>query len=1409
MTLDPDEILGILEALAAQQTDDPGLADWLARKRGEVRVLVTSTLRDSGVLAEDRPTREKPVSKADRVAIRPAAFEQTAELDIEHEKAQIRQWVAELAMKPPPGPGQLKDDDGFNQADYSWGVNFNAAANATDDLPFAYYLEAARRLIKYGDTQLDGSKRRGAVVAAMERWADAHAAPVLRPGSKLYKPEGQQVKGGHYAWNDGARNDNGYKTGGPDKFRITGQFDLKPFMESLGLQRGRDWQFQKVNGWWLEIGLEHLHTVADALDKMGRTELAEALRVNSLVWEAKAGEGMKAQQEEAARAQEARQTEQRRADALSTDAATLSRARSLMVKMQRMANYDLRKDEGYFNAGVEVVARLLAAGFEPGGHQDMGEVRLSGRDYGRWQMYGTDGGNERFAVQIPLSMNMKYWDKGDANTARVPGGSPMTLGGKGFHVSFDPKQILRITRALERKNLPLALAIRLSYAVDTMTRECPELDAMATAGSLAEIADPFLRERVAEIIRRIPLPTDPTLRLREYQEVGVAYAALSGFRCLIGDSPGVGKAQPLDAKVLTPAGWSRMGDLAVGDAVVDPDGGVGFVTGVYPQGVRPIFKLTTKDGAATECCDEHLWFVQTRDDRRTHRAGRILALKDFRSDLKMPNGGGWEASRYFLPLCKPVTYVATEALPLSPYLLGVLLGDGSFCDGSPELSNPDDMIIAWTEAMLPEGVSLKRDKSGVCDYRITTAGVRGHDGRPLPNPLTEALRNFGLWGKGSHEKFVPKQYLAASPTDRHALLCGLMDTDGDCSKRGVAIYNTSSPQLRDDVVELVCSLGGFASVTSRIPEYEYNGEKRKGRLAFRVNIRLPINPFLLVRKGERWQRPILARAIDKVEAIEAKEAQCIAVSTKRKLYITDDFLVTHNTATALGALSLAHQQLLPALVVGPASVTWNWAKEIKRFAPWFTPHVIESPNDDLPPPNGRTIYICSWAILAKISLNPMLMRSLRCIVLDEAHSAKNASAQRTEAAMALAEACPHVLLLTGTPMLNRTVELYTQLHMIDAEEFPTKKDFAERYADLKYKVIRLPGGGARQLLDDSGASNLEELSERLRCYMIRRTKTQVQRELPEKTRNYVWMDLPPAAAKAYRKVEDEMGQWVCVNFKARALKTAARKFVALTAAMKRGDVEKIPAKELAERIVEESNSEPPNKDSAELAIVQLGNLRRVTGEAKAAVAVQWINDYFAERPERDDPLVVFVEHQPVLATIGDALNKLGLRWTYIDGSVTGKARFDRVEAFQEGQFDVIVCSQAAYAGITLTRASNMLFVERWWVPAFEEQAEDRIHRFGQQNAVIINYIMAHGTTDEHIAELVDTKRSLIESVIGGERVMTDEERADIRGEVSGSLASALAHRITAKLASSGRNECFITTAELKREVEALIAKGGG
>src|SRR5262249_39437978 len=241
-----------------------------------------------------------------------------------------------------------------------------------------------------------------------------------------------------------------------------------------------------------------------------------------------------------------------------------------------------------------------------------------------------------------------------------------------------------------------------------------------------------------------------------------------------------------------------------------------------------------------------------------------------------------------------------DALPIDPYVLGALLGDGSLSGSSLRFSTAQSEMLERIVERATPAFALRA--AGGYDWRIVqTAGAhRAGVAGVTPNGLMEALRSLGLWGKRAESKFIPDGYLNASRADRVELLRGLMGTDSWVARWGSTRFCSTSERLAHQVAELVRSLGGWCSIRSRRTTFRSGTAKKAGRTAFVCNIHHPDPRGLFHLSLERARARAAPRrrwrpVFTSIERAGAAETQCIAVTHPSRLHVTDDYVVTHNT----------------------------------------------------------------------------------------------------------------------------------------------------------------------------------------------------------------------------------------------------------------------------------------------------------------------------------------------------------------------------------------------------------------------------------------------------------------------------------------------------------------------------------
>jgi len=403
-------------------------------------------------------------------------------------------------------------------------------------------------------------------------------------------------------------------------------------------------------------------------------------------------------------------------------------------------------------------------------------------------------------------------------------------------------------------------------------------------GELQNKLDPYLRPIFDSLYEIIGVEQTQEKIQRGYIEI----APLAYMR---------GRAQPLDSLLATPEGFITMEDVGVGTEVLGSDGSPIYVTGVFPQGQKDIFLITFLDGSTVKCSEDHLWLTRTRSEKRHEQGFSVKTTKDIINTLKVANN----VCNHEVPVISAPGDFSSQEVPLDPYLIGALLGDGSLHEkASITLTSVDTDVIESARRALPDGISMVQSGKSISYRLVSRPRKRGS------NILRRHLELLGLIGTKSFNKFVPNIYKYNSVEVRIAVLQGLLDTDGSVmSHRSghsrVQFYSTSE-QLADDVRFIVQSLGGTATKLQKNKKGQSHTRNGKEivcrRDCFVLDIRLPagIKPFRLPRKLERFtETPTPQRLITSVEYIGTEECQCISVSAEDRLYATDSFILTHNT----------------------------------------------------------------------------------------------------------------------------------------------------------------------------------------------------------------------------------------------------------------------------------------------------------------------------------------------------------------------------------------------------------------------------------------------------------------------------------------------------------------------------------
>jgi SWI/SNF-related matrix-associated actin-dependent regulator of chromatin subfamily A-like protein 1 len=410
-----------------------------------------------------------------------------------------------------------------------------------------------------------------------------------------------------------------------------------------------------------------------------------------------------------------------------------------------------------------------------------------------------------------------------------------------------------------------------------------------------------------------------------------------------------------------------------------------------------------------------------------------------------------------------------------------------------------------------------------------------------------------------------------------------------------------------------------------------------------------------------------------------------------------------------------HPEARPAVVVVPASLKLNWRKEARK---WLDPRerviiVNGKPNGNADLPGEGDVIVINYDILPDITGPDPNDRTGKkrvlvgfgwwkhikkfkpqALIIDECHMIKNHKAQRTQAVRDLARGIPHVIALSGTPIINRPIEFYNAINLIRPELFPSWWDFTQRFCGRTR---------TRFGTDVSGSTNTDELHRILtETIMIRRLKRDVLAELPAKIRSVLPLEM--TNRREYNQAASDFLGW----------------------------------------LEQREGVEAADRAAGAEALVAIGKLKQLAAKGKMAAAKSWISDVL----ESGEKLILFAVHHWVIDEIMEEFAGRAVRLT---GKENQEQRQEAVDRFQsDDSIRLFVGNvKAAGVGITLTAATQVAFLELGWSPGEHDQAEDRAHRIGQEEVVNITYLVAEGTVEEEIAQLIDEKRAVLASVLDG------------------------------------------------------------
>ncbi len=817
----------------------------------------------------------------------------------------------------------------------------------------------------------------------------------------------------------------------------------------------------------------------------------------------------------------------------------------------------------------------------------------------------------------------------------------------------------------------------------------------------------------------------------KHQEEAVQFG-LNHSKWLLLDSPGLGKAFSLDTPVLTPKGYKPIGDLQLGDVVYDENGHKTQVTAIYDHQDLEMYKITFFDGVSVICCKDHLWQINYRKTNTHLRTPGGCCKRKLVSEVKSTEWiatHNYRGSKVSVPvISQPVVFDSQNLdLPMKPYLLGALLGDGNLGLTSVHITSADEEILTKVRQNLPPQCTLHKLPNQKYDYSI----VRSSQGlNSKQNIIIQALKQLNLLGHISKTKFIPDIYKYASVEDRLELLRGLLDTDGYVSKKasrkdkfysGTLQFTTVSSQLFEDFCEVVESLGGLVSRHARQSSYmdKKTGKRVICQLAYTGTIWMsdPTQLLTLSRKLSRLDRKPARthRHIINVERVSNAPGRCITVDSPSHLYIAKNCLVTHNTSsTIMLAQELQKRGKIEHCLVicGLNTLKGNWRREIENFSDLsgiiLGERVTKKGTRKIGSVAERAAHLMKPIDEFFVITNVESLRDNRIIegilkgpnkfdmiLLDEAHKCKGHS-QQADGLLKL-ESAPYKIAMTGTPIVSSPLDAYVPLTWLGIER-GTRTNF-------KYYYCTFDGPFSNMV---TGYKNMDVLQGIIDKHSLRRTKDILN--LPPKMQIVEYVDMEPDQAQFYENIKQGIKDQVD------KVKLNTTSLLALLTRLR------------------QATSSPSILTTEKISCAKIDRAVDLTEQIVA----------------NNEKVVIFTSFKEVTENLASLLKQYNP--LVCTGDSSEEFINESKDSFQQDDIHQVFIAtwQKMGTGLTLNRSSNVIFIDTPYTAADKQQAEDRCHRIGTKQTVNIYTLITAGTVDERVQEIVNKKEALSDYLVDGQ-----------------------------------------------------------
>lgn len=821
--------------------------------------------------------------------------------------------------------------------------------------------------------------------------------------------------------------------------------------------------------------------------------------------------------------------------------------------------------------------------------------------------------------------------------------------------------------------------------------------------------------------------------LRPYQQQMVDFA-LENKRVGLFVDMGLGKAVDDQTVIPTPVGPRKVKDIQVGDKLYDRRGQPTNVLATYKHKDKKAYRVTLKDGRSFICCDEHLvpYYSYSNAKKIMNKPLKDM-LPDYKQTRHVENGQSQTKYKYRIPQNDAIEMPQqTHIIP--PYAMGALIGDGLFKESSLAMSSNEQDVVHNVAKLL--GIPAEQVNKNSYNYTWRLANHKGAD------IAREELRRLGLKGKGTREKFIPEEYLTDSIQNRMELLKGLMDTDGstNISHKGARhySYSTINNVLAEQIRQLCLSLGFGVNVN----KYEYDG--RLNDISIRIFTPEIIvsskKHMAIVNTGTHKSIHDKMTPIVDISEVSSRDMTCFTVDNDERLFLINDYIVTHNTLATLATLDkLVKDDKIdptrPVLIVAPIMVALDtWSREAEKWGYDMDVKVNiqlsvkkrEALLDTLLEPQEKlTLFTTNPA-----QLKPMLEYFAKkrvsspfdVVIVDELSQFKSAETQRFEHLTQISALSDYFFGLTGTPSPNNLIDIWSQMIAIDPQNRRLFGDNFYVYRGNFFEPTQTGMRNGKEVVFDWG---LKRGADQAIYKKMKQSAISMRSEglidLPKIVFDNKYVKLPPKAMKTYQKMDKVLRQELREQEDDSETKGAVL-------SVDGNNIQIANSAVLTSKLLQLSGG--ALYDNAEDFSVDETNYTVFHDEKMKAVKELVENS--------TTPILVFYFFKSELERLRDFVE-----FEHLSSKMKQADVRDTIKRWNDGKIPVLVAHPGSIGhGLNLQDGGHtMVWLTTTWSNEQYRQAVKRLYRSGQKETVTVLHIIAEGTEDENVIKRIDLKES--------------------------------------------------------------------